>query len=450
MLESLHAKAMKTRKDHFSTSRRQFLSSIIAAGAAPLFVPGHVLGLSGQTAPSERINVGVIGVGAQGRSDLGAFLAHKQARVGALCDINKRNLAIARGQIAKAYGKDEVKEYHDFRELNADTGVDAVLMALPFHWHSIPALDAIAHGKHIYHEKPMALSFAEGKRVREAVHKKRIVFQFGTQQRSETKFRWGCELALNGRLGKVKEIRVSAPGGRKCPHFPEQPLPDFVDWNRWVGPAPMSPFHSEKLQRDTHENISNFSLGMIACWGIHHLDIAQWGNGTDDTGPASVQGSGDFPHESGCDAILNWKVRFEFAKAAPVTFVSDGTPGFDHGIRFLGDSGWVHVRRGSIIASTESLLGDPKNACGTMPIKLTASAEHVGNFLDAIKHQSQTVCGVDTALRSDTLCQLALIAVKAGRKLQWDPQAERFINDDAANSMLEPRAFRGDWKLPET
>lgn len=438
-----------TSKSRFVTTRRHFLNSVLAAGVAPLVLPGHVLGLNGQTAPSGRINVGVIGVGAQGRSDMGGFLGHKDARVAALCDINKKNLAISRHDVAKAYGRDDIKEYHDFRELNADRNLDAVLMVLPFHWHSIAALDAISHGKHIYHEKPMALSFAEGKRVRDAVHKKGVVFQFGTQQRSETKFRWACELALNGRVGKVKEILVSVPAGKKCPPFPEQPLPDFVDWNRWVGPAPMAPFHSAKLQRDNHENIANFSLGMIACWGIHHLDIAQWGNGTDATGPVSIEGSGEFPRESGCDAILNWRVRFEFANAAPVTFVSDGTPGFDHGIRFVGDSAWVHVRRGSIFASAESLLQDPQNACGKMPIKLSVSTEHVRNFLDGIKNGTRTMCDVDTALRSDTLCQLALIAVKSGRKLQWDPKAERFVNDAAANAMLEPRAFRGEWKLPE-
>jgi predicted dehydrogenase len=440
---------MNTRLNHrLSTSRRHFLGSILATGVAPLFVPGHLLGLNGQTAPSGKISVGVIGVGAQGRSDMNAFLMQKDVQVTALCDVNKRNLAAARQDIATKYGSDDIKIYEDFRELNADRSVDAVLMVLPFHWHSIAALDAISHGKHIYHEKPMAMSLVEGRRVRDAVHKKGVVFQFGTQQRSETKFRLACELALNGRLGKLKEIHVSVPGGKKSPIFPEQPVPEFVDWNRWVGPAPMTAFHTAKLQRDNHENITNFSLGMIACWGIHHLDIANWGNGTDTTGPRSVEGSGEFPRESGCDAILNWKVRFEFANAAPVTFVNDGTPGFEHGVRFIGESAWVHVRRGNVTGSTEALLRDPKNAVGTMPIKLPMSTDHVGNFIAAIRNRTPTVCDVDTAMRSDTLCQLALIAVKAGRKLQWDAKAGRF-SDEGANAMLEPRPFRGEWKLPE-
>ncbi|MEI7729796.1 MAG: Gfo/Idh/MocA family oxidoreductase [Verrucomicrobiota bacterium] len=430
-------------------NRRRFLKSILVAGVAPTCVPARVLGADGQTSPSGKINVGVIGVGAQGTSDMRGFLAQKDVRVTAICDVNQRNLANARKLIAEAYGQDQVKEYPDFRDLNADPSIDAVLMALPFHWHSIPALDAIGHGKHIYHEKPMALSFEESRRVRAAVRKHGVVFQFGTQQRSETKFRWACELALNGRLGKIKEIRVAAPGGIESPQWPEQPVPDHVDWNRWVGPAAPTTFHEAKLKRPNHENMTNFSRGMISCWGIHHMDIAQWGNGTDDTGPVSIQGTGEFPKEGSCDAILRWNVRMEYAKAAPVTFVNEGTPGFEHGIRFIGESAWVHVRRGDIRASAETLLSDPQNQCGVMPLKLPVSSHHTRNFLDAIKTRTRPICDVATAVRSDTVCQLALIAVKLGRKLQWDPQAERFLKDEAANAMLQPRPFRGEWKLPE-
>jgi len=430
-------------------SRRGFLKSMLAAGAAPVFVPASVLGEEGQPAPSNKITLGVIGVGAQGQVDMRAFLTHNDVRVAAICDVNQRNIAAAQAIIAKAYGKADAKVYTDFRELNADASLDAVLMTLPVHWHSIPAQDAILHGKHIYHEKPMALSFGESRRVREAVRKKNVVFQFGTQQRSDLYFRWACELALNGRLGKVQEIQVSVPAGRQGPAFPEQPVPDYIDWERWVGPAPLMPFNEEKLKRDNHENITNFSLGMISCWGIHHLDIAQWGNGTDDTGPVSVEGTGEFPKEGAFDAIRSWKVRFEFAKAAPVTFVNDGTPGFSHGARFIGETGWAHVRRGALETHDPKFLRDPQNKCGGMPVKLTVSKEHTRNFIDAIKNRTRPLCDIEAAVRGDTLCQLALIAVKRGRRLVWDPQAERFVNDDAANAMLQPRAFRGEWRLQQ-
>ena len=430
-------------------TRRTFLGSVVAAGAAPWIVPAHVLGAAGQTAPSNKITVGVLGVGAQGQDDMRNFLAQDDVRVTAICDVNKRHVESARDRIAKAYGTADVKTPADFRDLNADASIDAVLMALPVHWHSVPALDAVQHGKHIYHEKPMAMSFEEARRVREAVRNKGVVFQFGTQQRSDLKFRWACELALNGRVGKIQEILVSVPGGKSGPAFDEQPVPDYVDWNRWVGPAPMTPFHEKKLSRDNHENITNFSLGMISCWGIHHLDIAQWGNGTDATGPISVEGTGEFPTQGGFDAIRRWKVRFEFAAAAPVTFVSDGTAGFKHGVRFVGESGWVHVLRGTIESATEALLRDPQNKYDALPVKLPISNNHTRNFLDAIKTRTRAICDIEMAVRSDTLCQLALIAVKQGRKLRWDPNVERFANDDAANAMLQPRTFRGEWKLPE-
>jgi len=444
-------KAAMNRGQHRATptSRRAFVTSLLAAGTAPWLVPARVLGAAGRTPPSDKITLGVIGVGAQGQGDMRDFLTNDHVRVTAICDVNLRRIDAAREHIANAYGQPDVKVYADFRELNADPAIDAVLMALPVHWHSIPSLDAILHGKHIYHEKPMGMSFEEARRVREAVRSTGVVFQFGTQQRSDMKFRWACELALNGRLGKIKEVLVCAPGGKSGPAFPEQPVPDYVDWDRWVGPAPMTPFHEDKLKRDNHENISNFSLGMISCWGIHHLDIAQWGNGTDSTGPCSVEGTGEFPDSGGCDAIQQWKVHFEYANAAPVTFVSEGTPGFSHGIRFVGESAWVHVQRGLIEASHEQVLRDPQNKYDTMPITLPVSHRHTYNFIEAVKNGTRAICDIETAVRSDTLCQIALIAVKQGRKLSWDPKAERFVNDGAANALLQPRPFRGGWKLPE-
>ena len=430
-------------------TRRRMLQTMLAAGTAPWFVPAHVLGSAGQPAPSSKLAVGVIGVGAQGQYDMQNFLSQPDVRVTAICDVNHRNITAAKDHIAKAYGSPEVKVFRDFRELNADASMDAVLMALPVHWHSVPAMDAILHGKHIYHEKPMAMSFGEAVRVREAVRSKGVVFQFGTQQRSDLKFRWACELALNGRLGKLKDVHVSVPGGKRGESLPEQPVPDYVDWDRWVGPAPATSFHEKKLERDNHENISNFSLGMISCWGIHHMDIAQWGNGTDATGPSTIEGRGVFPTEGAFDTIETWNVRFEFANAAPVTFVHDGTEGFKHGIRFIGETGSVHCDRGTITAHDEQFLRDPQNKYDTMPIRLPISADHVRNFVDAVKTKTRAICDIEAAVRSDTLCQIALIAVKQGRKLRWDPRAERFIDDAAANAMLQPRPFRGQWRLPE-
>lgn len=430
-------------------SRRSLMAGILTAGVAPLVVPARVLGMGAAIAPSNRMTLGVIGVGGQGVVDMRAFLNHEDVQVMAICDVNQKRIQAAQYHLKEAYGKADAKVFTDFRELNRDASIDAVVMALPVHWHSIPAMDAVLQGKHLYHEKPVAISVAEAVQIRSAVKKKGVVFQLGTQQRSDLKFRWASELARNGRLGKLKEIQVAVSGGIRSETFAEQPLPDYVDWDRWVGPAPMTTYHASKLSRSFHENISNFSLGMISCWGIHHLDIAQWGNGTDGTGPVTVEGEGVFPEAGSCDTVLSWTLRYEFAEAAPVVFKSEGQD-FQHGVRFIGERGWVHVLRGKITASDEGILRDPENRPGTMPVKLMASVEHTRNFVDAVKNGTATICDVDTAVRSDTLCQLAAIALKARRKLVWDPNLERFNESDTeANALLHARPFRGEWKLPE-
>ncbi len=427
--------------------RRSFISQVLATGSAPWIIPAHVL--RSETAPSNKITLGVIGVGSQGTNDMRGFLNHDDVRVVAISDVNKRHSDGALGHIKQTYGSADAKLHPDFRDLNRDKSIDAVLMALPVHWHSIPAADAILNGKHIYHEKPMGMSFEEAKHVRAAVRKKGVVFQFGTQQRSDLKFRWGSELALNGRLGKLKEIQVGVEGGKQTELFPEQPVPDFLDWDRWVGPAPMSSYHDKKTERNFHENMTNFSLGMISCWGIHHLDIAQWGNGTDDTGPVSVEGTATYPNGGSCDAMLTWKVRMEYAKAAPITFCTQNTEGVTHGVKFIGEDHWVHVVREKIWASDDSVLHDPHNAVGTMPITLPVSTSHTRNFIDAIKNGKRAICDIETSVRSDMLPQLTAIALKAKRKVLWDPVAENFGADQDANALLAHRTFRGDWKLPE-
>jgi len=439
---------MKSKVCYVSGSmmqRRSFLAQVIATGSAPWIIPAHVL--RAQTAPSNKITLGVIGVGAQGTGDMRSFMNNDGVRVVALCDVNQKNIERAKGHIKTAYGSDDVKVHADFRDLNRDKTIDAVLMALPVHWHSIPAADAILNGKHIYHEKPMGMSFEESKVVRAAVRKTGVVFQFGTQQRSDMYFRWASELALNGRLGKLKEIQVGVEGGREVELFPEQPVPPTLDWDRWVGPAPMTPFHENKAKRAFHENITNFSLGMISCWGIHHLDIAQWGNGTDTTGPTSVEGAATYPKSGSCDAVLNWMVRMEYASAAPIIFATQGQE-IGHGVRFIGEDFWVHVVRGSIKASDATLLRDPKNAMGTMPIKLPVSKVHTDNFIEAIRAGTRAICDIDSAVRSDMLPQLTAMALKVRRKLSWDPATETFRDDTEANALLAHRPFRGNWKLP--
>ena len=426
--------------------RRRFVQCLAAATAAPAIIPASVLAQAGKNAPSNQLSLGLIGHGDMGTGHLRHALSQKGVRVTALCDINEHHLDRAKKLVAEAYGKPDVKAYRDFRELNADPSIDAVLIALPVHWHCLAGVDAIMQRKPLYLEKPVSLTFEEAALVRAAVRKQKTIFQLGTQQRSDRNFRWACELALNGRLGKLQEVRVAVPGGRQCETLADETVPDWLDWNRWVGPAPMIGFNEKRLIRDYHENMANFSLGFISCWGIHHLDIAQWGNGTEKTGPVRVEATGSFPDPGSCNTLMTWKARFEFADAAPISFAN--IPQFESGVRFIGDNGWVHVDRGLIEANPQKLLEDPQTKPGQMPIKLIESTDHQSNFFEAVRSGKPTIAGIETGLRSDTLSHLAWIAAKLGRKLSWDPQAEHFVNDTAADALLKARPMRGPWSLP--
>ena len=237
------------------------------------------------------------------------------------------------------------------------------------------------------------------------------------------------------------------PGGKRGPLFPQQPVPDYVDWDRWIGPAPATPFNENKLIRDWHENISNFSLGMISCWGIHHLDIAQWGNAADATGPRSVEGTGEFPREGSCDAILRWKVRFEYDGAAPVIFASEGQ-GLEQGVRFVGDSAWVHVNRGSIRRSGRQ--APPRSA--------EQVRHHAGQAADQPQPRPQFPGRGQERRPGDLRRRYGgpqRYAVpdrpdcrEARPQAAGDPKREQFVADDAANRMLLARPIRGPWKLP--
>lgn len=412
--------------------RRHALRTLLAAGTAPLVLPAR---LFGQQAPSNQVRLGVIGAGAQGTGDLRSFLGLDAVRVAGICDVNRANLDNA-VKLVKEFRPDaELKTWVDYRELLDDPGIDAVLIATPIHGHFAPALLAATKGKHMYLEKPLTLSHAENLRLHDAVTKAGIRFQLGVQQRSDVRFRWACALARSGRLGKLKEIQVGVPGGMRSEVFGEQPVPAGVDWARWSAPAPVRPFHPNRLQRQYHENIADYSLGMIQCWGIHHLDIASWGNGTDGVAPARVSGEGVWPDSGTCDAILEWKVRFEYANAAPIVFADQGK--VKHGVRFEGESGWIHVDRGSITAHHPDFLRDPQNKEDALPVKLPVSRHHAGNLVEAIQGKAETVAPIGIALSSDTLCQLAFIAARLKRPLAWD--GTQFSGDAEADGLLTAR-----------
>lgn len=452
-------------------SRRRFLQNNFAAALAvsafPTIVPASALGGKGRAGANDRIGVGCIGVGPQGRGDMGGFLRQGGARVVALCDVARRNLDLAREQVNQKYQNSDCATCVDFHELLARADIDAVLIATPDHWHVPAAVAAALAGKDIYLEKPMGLSLAEDQRLRKVVRDKQRVFQFGTQQRSSREFRRACQAVRNGRIGALRQIDVwcvgSRPGGSTAP----VPVPEGLDYDRWLGPAPQSPFTVDKCFDDaapgawkTWWHNYDYALGFIAGWGVHPLDIALWGYPDIFKGPIEVQGKALFPSAGACNTAIAWEVSFALADGVRMTYkatrnncdacaLNDFTAWekkygalADHGTAFQGDEGWVMVHRGGVHASSESLL-EERPGDSLLPV----SGDHVGDFLGAVRTRARPICPIDQAVQADVLCHLSDIATRLDRSLKWDPARERFVKDPDANRRLALRPMRAPWGL---
>lgn len=453
-------------------SRRSFLKKTagIAAGVVgfPYVIQSSALGKSGTVLPSNRVTLGFIGTGNQGKGLLRGFLHRSATQVVALCDVNTLRRKRALDTVEKYYtelaGKSSFKgcaEYNDFRDLLARDDIDAVVIATPDHWHVLIAIAAARAGKDIYLEKPIGVSFAEDQALREAIHCCGTVFQFGTQQRSDARFRMACELVRNGRIGKLHTINVWAPPSYSGGSTKRVPVPKTLDYDMWVGPAPYAPYTKNRCCNvgDPFPDspfkvwpfISDYCLGWISGWGIHPLDIALWGTDRELSGPVEVEGKGVFPGEGLCDTAIDWNVACRYDSGVTINFTGllpgewsrrYGTKQY-HGTVFEGTEGWVFVCRGLIDANPRSLLRTP---IGPNEVRLYKSNNHIQNFLDCVKSRAETICPVDTAVRSDTICHLSDIATLLERKVKWDPENECFVNDDAANRMLS-RPMRSPWHL---
>jgi predicted dehydrogenase len=432
--------------------RRQFLTRAAqaACAAVPWIVPASALGRAGRIPPGERIVLGAIGVGGMGFGDMSALMSVPETQVVAVCDVKRAARDRAKKAVDDHYRSTDCATYNDFRELLGREDIDAVSIATLDSWHVLHALAAVRARKDVYVEKPLGMSIGEIKVLREAVHRYGRVFQFGTQQRSSQEFRHACEIARNGRLGKVHTIKVGVHAGAAersgLKTYVPEPVPEGFDYDLWLGPAPWAPYTSERLHYPHWFHISDYSLGYVSGWGIHHIDIAQWGNGTELTGPVEIEGSARFPDDDAlCDNPLSWDTRMKYASGVELIFTGEG-PGFAgvrHGITFEGTDGWVWVNRGAIDAEPKSLLKEP---FGPDDVRLPVSTFHQGNFLQCVRTRQKTIANIDVAVRSDTVCQLAWCAFQLGRRLRWDPERELFVGDADANRRLT-RPLRAPWRL---
>lgn len=456
--------------------RREFIrcaaGSIIASAVFPAIIPASALGRNGAVAPANRITVGVIGCGPQGLGVMGNFLNEKDCRVVAVCDVKADQLEAARCTVNARYENQDCRTYDDLRELVACKDIDACLIATPDHWHVLAALAAVNSGKDVYLEKPLAPSLEEGQALRAAVRRRQRVFQFGTQQRSQRIFRFACELVRNGAIGKLQHINVWAPGSAPGGSTQVVPVPQGWDYDRWLGPAPFSPYTENRCVADGGKKtwwfISDYSLGFVSGWGIHPLDIASWGGGDLFDGEVTVQGRGNFRRADGiCDTATIWEMDYRFANGLTMKFVgapnggnrneSTGEPFLHseewkqryrrittHGTAFEGGDGWVHVDRDGINLQREDLIDTNADE---FKVKLPRSSGHVRSFLESVRSRAATVSNIDSALRADTLCHLADIAMRLGRKMTFDFRKERFSPDASANAKLKARPMRKPWHL---
>lgn len=425
-------------------TRRTFFkrSAGAAAGvglglALPAIIPGRALGADDTVAASERIRVGMIGVGGMGSGHLGGLVGNRQVEVVAVCDVDQGHREDARARVGE-----KCAAYNDFRELLDRQDIDAVWIATPDHWHTLTSISACQAGKDIYCEKALAISVAEGRAMCDAVRRYGRVFQHGTQQRSDANFRLACELVRNGRIGRLRTITASVPASEAGPLRQPAAVPRELDYDLWLGPSPWIPHCGQAgIGHPGWCFRSDYSPGFILTWGVHHLDIAQWGNGTEAGGPVEFVGRGVFPRRSYDDAALTWHVECTYANGVRLVFTSENEN--PNGVRFEGDEGWVFVTRGGIDAGPKSLLRSP---IGPDEVRLYRSSDHAGNFLECVRSRAATVAPIEVAHRSTTIGLVSSLAVLLGRKLRWDPQGEVFVDDDEANRMLT-RAMRSPWRV---
>jgi predicted dehydrogenase len=463
-------------------SRRGFLQQStagLAAAGLPLWYAREIVAAQDEQkdkkpSANDRITLGVIGSGDRSKQLIGDLGRHKnQVQILACCDVDRRHRNEVAGIVKQRWGN-ECAAYEDFRELCARKDIQAVLVVTPDHWHTLPTICAMKSGKDVYCEKPLTLTVVEGQALVKVAGTTGRVLQTGSQQRSDGRFRMACELVRNGRIGKVVRVETRIGDNPNCPPLPVHPVPEGLNWDFWLGPTPkvdyvQDPKSKEKFPPSRcHYQFRwwyEYSGGKMTDWGAHHNDIAQWGLGTDGTGPVAIAATATPPPKetNRYNCHTNFKITYTYANGATVVCTpgklagapdKDGTrtKGRDgkerrddhgNGVLFVGESGaWIFVNRGLISASDEKLLKEPLPSSAT---RLYVSNDHMGNWLKCLRSREKPICDVEVGHRSVTVCHLGNIAVRSGKSLKWDPSKEQF-DDSEANQWLG-REMRAPWKL---
>lgn len=421
-------------------SRRKFLRNSSLALSLFAIVPRHVLG-KGFTAPSDKINLGYIGLGKQGGTLANKFTTNTQVQIVAGSDVWTPKQEWFKGVVEGYYAeKRQVAKYNGvttylhYKELLEQDGIDAVVIATPDHWHAIQSIDAMKSGKDVYCEKPMTNTIDDGRKMVDAKEKYKRVLQVGSMQRSWDKFKKAQEIVSTGKLGEIKKVLVNVGDPHRNYDLPAEPIPDGIDWNLWCGPAPLLTYHHtvapEKVEKfPDWRDFKETGGGILSDWGAHMFDIAQWCLGMDKTGPVS------FIPPKDPKAVRGLRMFYENG----IEMVHEDF-GRKWAVRFIGTEGNMDVSRGFLETTPASILSPNGNDMSEL---YKDQGNHYQNWLDAIKTRQEPICSVETGHRSATVCNVANIAYDLGRPLTWNPVTEKFIGDSEANKVRKrkPRKY---------
>jgi len=370
---------------------------------------------------NDKPGIALIGCGGQGRGDCN--WAKNFGNVIAVADVDDSHAEAAQKQFGAPH------KYNDFRKLLERDDIHAIITGTPDHWHTLVNLAAVKAGKDIYTEKPMTLTIDEGKHLIKAVRQHKTILQVGSQQRSDARFRLACELVRNGRLGKLQHMLVGLPTGPHEGPFPPLPVPAGLNWDYYLGQTPVVPYN----KYNAHGNFRywyQFSGGMMTDWGAHHDDIAQWGNGTERSGPVEIDGKElSKPIPGGYETASEYQVEYKYANGVAMTVTNRA----ENGVKFTGSEGWIFVSREKIEASRPELIDTPLSASAT---RLYKSDNHMGNFFECVRSRKEPICDVEIGHRSITVAHLGVISMRLGRAVKWDPKAEHFVGDTEADKWL--------------
>ena len=446
-----------------ASSRRQFVKVAAASVVAPFILPSRVW--SAETAPSERLTLGFIGVGKMNSGHIGNFLGRKEVQIVAVCDVDTNRRENAKKTVEERYGKDKdagfkgCEAYADFRKLLERKDIDAVVIATPDHWHAFIAIAALNAGKDVYCEKPLTHNIHEALTLIDSVRSNKRILQTGSQQRSSKEFRVAAELVRNGIIGKIQRVETAFGAPAKPNANPEEPMEPGLDWDMWCGPAPLVPYSSILSPRGVHNhvpawrNTREFGGGMITDWGAHHIDIAQWGLGEDEHGPVEIIAPENY-------ANVNDGAKLLYASGIPLLHNGKG-----RGVSFFGENGEVHVNRGKfefivggksihkfwdkeadkgtsldreVILTEREYLADAK-------VKLYNSKNHHEDWLNSIKTREKPICDVAIGASTAISCHLMSQAYYHGGSMKWNPEKHEYVSGGDAAWLT--REYRADWKV---